>query len=55
MAETVESTVKLIKITFEYSNGSKVVVNAEDLDTLSRAFMVLIENLKQMGDAHKKS
>lgn len=55
MAETVETTVKLIRITFEYSNGSKVVVNAEDLDTLNRSFMVLIENLKKMGDAHNRA
>lgn len=43
-----ESTIKLMKITFEYSNGNKVEVNAEDLDTISKAIMVTVDKYFEM-------
>lgn len=38
-----ESKNKLLKITFEYSNGSKVELNAEDMDKISDAVMFALD------------
>jgi hypothetical protein len=38
-----ESKNKLLKITFEYSNGSKLELNAEDLDKISDAVMFALD------------
>ncbi len=49
------SEVKLTKIIYEYSNGSKVEVNAEDIEAFAKALRPLLEMAKARHDAVKKS
>lgn len=45
---------KLLKITLEYSNGSKVELNAEDLDKISDAIMFALDKYFETKRSEEK-